>query len=63
MFTAYLTPGGTGWAQTSFTCVCDACRFTVTRENLAVAKFVRDLVKDPKNLRDVGQFGDAVYLP
>jgi len=63
VFTAYLAPGDTGWAQKGFTCVCDACRFVVTRENLAVAKFVRDLVKDPKNLRYAAQFGNAVYLP
>jgi len=62
-FTAYLTPKDSGWAQKGFTCVCDACQFVVTRENLAVAKFVRDLVKDPKNLNDVARFEDAVYLP
>ena len=62
-FTAYLAPGETGWAQKGFACVCDACQFVVTRENLAVVKFVRDLIKDPKNLRDVARFGDAIYLP
>jgi len=28
-----------------------------------LAKLVGDLVKDPKNSEDVGQYGDAVYLP
>ena len=42
---------------------CNACQFIVTRENLAVAKFVSDLTKDPKNLADASLFEDAVYLP
>jgi len=50
-------------AQEAFACVCESCQFVVTRESLAVAKFVNDLVKDPKNLDDVSRFGDAVYLP
>ena len=58
-----LSPGKTGLAQEGFSCTCDACGFHVTRESLAVAKFVSDLVKDPKNLDDVNQFGDAVYFP
>jgi hypothetical protein len=62
-FTAYLTPEKTGLAQEAFTCVCESCGFSVTRENLLADKFVKDLVKDPKNLDDVGRFGDAVYLP
>ncbi|KAF9790368.1 hypothetical protein BJ322DRAFT_1168850 [Thelephora terrestris] len=59
----YLTPEKTGLAQEAFTCVCESCGFSVTRENLLADKFVKDLVKDPKNLDDVGRFGDAVYLP
>ena len=62
-FTAYLAPGKAGLAQEDFKCVCKACGFAVTRENLAVAKFACDLVKDPKNFNDVNRFGDAVYLP
>ena len=62
-FIAYLTPGKTGLAQEAFTCVCGTCQFVVTRESIAVSKFVNDLTKDPKNLDDVGRFGDAVYLP
>jgi hypothetical protein len=62
-FTAYLAPGKTGFAQEAFTYVCDTCRFVVTRESLAVSKFVSDLAKDPKNLDDVNRFEDAVYLP
>jgi hypothetical protein len=63
LFTAYLAPGKTGLAQEGFSCVCDKCSFVITRESLAVAKFVSDLVKDPKNLDDVSRFEDAVYLP
>lgn len=62
-FTAYLTSEKSGLAQERFSCVCESCQFPITRENLAVDKFVNDLVKDPKNLDDVGKFGDAVYLP
>ena len=62
-FTAYLAPGDAGWAQNGFARVCNACKFVVSRENLAVNKFARDLVRDPKNLSDVDRFGDAVYLP
>jgi len=50
-------------AQQNFTCVCHSCSFAITREKLAVTKFVDDLMKDPKNLDDVSRFGDAVYLP
>ena len=50
-------------AQTNFSCVCKSCQFTITRESLAVDKFVNDLVKDPKNIDDVGRFEDSVYLP
>ena len=50
-------------AQKGFTCVCKACRFVVTRVNLALAKLVCDLVKDPKNVDDVSRYKDAVYLP
>ena len=56
-------PGKTGLAQEGFTCACSTCGFVVTRESLGVSKFVCDLVKDPKNVNDVNQFGDAVYLP
>ena len=56
-------PEKTGLAQEGFTCVCESCKFVITREKLAVAKFVDDLIKDPKNLDDVSRFGDAVYLP
>ena len=56
-------PGKTGLAQEAFTCVCGTCKFVVTRESLAVSKFVGDLTKDPKNLDDVSRFKDAVYLP
>ena len=62
-FTAYLAPEKTGLAQEGFSCACDACKFVITRESLAVAKFVSDLVKDPKNADDVNQSEDAVYLP
>jgi len=62
-FTAYLAPDKTGLAQDGFTCVCNACRFVVTREKLVLAKLVGDLVKDPKNFEDVGRYRDAVYLP
>jgi len=62
-FTAYLAPGRAGLAQEDFSCVCTSCQLVVTREKLAVAKFVNDLVNDPKNLDDVNRFGDAVYLP
>ena len=61
--TAYLTPEKTGFSQEGFTCVCNSCGFVITRERLTVAKFVDDLMKDPKNLDDVREFGDAVYLP
>ena len=63
LFTAYLAPEKAGLAQKNFSCVCDACQFLVTRESLALAKLVSDLVKDPKNANDVVRFGDAVYLP
>ena len=51
-FTAYLAPEKKGLTQADFTRVCESesCQFHVTRENLAVNKFVNDLVKDPKNL-------------
>ena len=62
-FTAYLTPEKTGLAQSGFACICTQCQFVITREGLAVAKLVDDLVKDPKNLDDVSRFGSAVYLP
>lgn len=52
----------TGLTQSGFACICIRCRFVITREGLAVAKFVDDFMKDPKNLDDVGQFEDAVYL-
>ena len=63
LFTAYLAPGKAGLAQENCACICTACRFVFTRENLAAAKLAYDLVKDPKNLDDVNRFGDAVYLP
>ena len=50
-------------AQRRFTCTCIKCGFVVTRESLAVSKFVCDFVKDPKNVNDVVQYGDAIYLP
>ena len=53
----------TSLAQSGFACVCIRCRFVITREGVAVAKFVDDLMKDPKNLDSVSQFEDAVYLP
>ena len=62
-FTAYLAPDKAGLAQDGFTYICSACQFNVTRETLALAKLVSDLVKDPKNAEDFGQFGDAIYLP
>ena len=61
--TAYLAPGKIGLAQEGFICACNKCGFVVTREILGVSKFVCDLVKDPKNVNDVVQFRDAVYLP
>ena len=56
-------PGKLGLAQAGFSYACTTCGFVVTRESLAVSKFVGDLVKDPRNVDDVNQFGDAVYLP
>jgi hypothetical protein len=63
MFTAYLGAEQTGFAQRHFAYVCESCQFFVTREALAVAKFVNDLMKDPENLEDVIRFECAVYLP
>lgn len=43
--TAFANDGGTGFAETKFSAVCPlpGCRLRITHDNLAVAKFVRDL--------------------
>ncbi|GBE89583.1 hypothetical protein SCP_1602460 [Sparassis crispa] len=41
----YLTLSGTGYAQHKFAHYCMRCGFEVTRETLAVRRFVRDLTK------------------
>jgi hypothetical protein len=46
-----------------FAYTCEPCSFPIDRSKLAVAKFVRDLVMDPTNIRDVENYGNAVYLP
>ena len=51
----------TGSAQSGFVCICIRCRFVITREGVAVATFVDDLMKDVKNLDSVSKFEDAVY--
>lgn len=37
---------GTGYAQHNFKAICPSCQFEITKDNLAAAKFVHDLVKD-----------------
>lgn len=53
----------TGFAQGDFTSVCPRCDTLITREALAVAKFIRDIVLDPKNSTHVDMHGKGVYLP
>ncbi|PCH42493.1 hypothetical protein WOLCODRAFT_17768 [Wolfiporia cocos MD-104 SS10] len=40
----YLTTAGTGYAQHSFSTSCPTCNHTVTKESLALTKFVKDLI-------------------
>ena len=53
---AFLTPEGTGYSQHQFSAGCPSCKFTITRENLAVLKFARDAVLDPSSLADVQKY-------
>lgn len=60
---AFLSPEGTGYSQHLFSAGCQSCKFTVTREALAVLKFARDVVLDPANPADVQTYEKGVYLP
>lgn len=60
---AFLTPEGTGYSQHQFTAGCPSCKFSITKENLAVLKYARDIVLDPDAVEDVEKYGKAVFLP
>lgn len=52
-----------GYAQSEFKLLCSHCDYTITKQSLAVAKFARDIVRDPSNASEVVNFGNAVFLP
>jgi len=54
---------GVGYAQDEFRFNCRSCKFEITKESLAVAKFAVDMARDPSNLKDLKVYGNAVYLP
>lgn len=59
---AYLTVDGTGYSQNQFSAECPSCEFEITKERLAVLKFVCDVVLEPDNEADKRR-GKEVYLP
>ncbi|KAJ3557415.1 hypothetical protein NM688_g1475 [Phlebia brevispora] len=59
----FLTPEGTGYSQHQFAVGCSSCKFMITKENLAVLKYARDIILDPENPGDVQSHGKAVFLP
>ncbi|OBZ73587.1 hypothetical protein A0H81_06345 [Grifola frondosa] len=59
---ACLQEDGSGYVQRGFKVTCGKCSLQVTKEKLGIAKFVRDLCKDPRDDRDVAEYGDNVYL-
>ncbi|OBZ74115.1 hypothetical protein A0H81_06465 [Grifola frondosa] len=58
----YLNETASGYAQSKFSAVCEGCKFEITKQNLGLAKFVADLVKDPADPQDKSQYGFGVYL-
>jgi hypothetical protein len=52
-----------GYGENDFQFVCPACTFVITKDKLAVAKFARDIARDPINADHVAKYGHGVYLP
>lgn len=52
-----------GFAQVEFATVCPHCDTLITRGALGVAKFIGDIIVDPKDKTHLDMLGKAVYLP
>ncbi len=59
---AFIVPGDTGYLQYEFAAQCTNCSFVITREVLAVVKFVHDFTLEPDNSEDADVYGDGVYM-
>ena len=58
-----MTTEGTGFAQEDFATACPHCDALITRWTMAVAKFIKDIILDPKDSTHVQMHGKGVYLP
>ena len=53
---------GAGYLQSKFLATCSGCSFAINKEKLAVFKFARNLVLDPKNEKDTLEYHHGIYL-
>ncbi|THH07932.1 hypothetical protein EW146_g9155, partial [Bondarzewia mesenterica] len=58
----YINNSGTGYAQQQFAIDCAACRFSITKERLAVAKFTHDISLDHMDEIVKSTHGYGVYM-
>ncbi|KAA1466623.1 hypothetical protein DENSPDRAFT_46315 [Dentipellis sp. KUC8613] len=60
---SYINDTGTGYAQQHFAHPCSFCRFEITKEKLALIRFMTDLSLNHRDRATVLQHGNYVYLP
>ena len=58
----FVSVDGKGYSQHGFTFTCAQCKFEITRENLAISKFAKDLTRNHLDPKVQKEWGNGIYL-